>query len=41
MDEEGGLIIKPDEGFVLKFIDKRTHEKIFVNVVKHEAVDHP
>lgn len=35
------MIIKPEEGFVLKFLDKRTGEKIFVNVVKHEAVDHP
>ena len=35
------MTIKPDEGFVLKFLDKRSNEKIFVNIVKHEAVDHP
>ena len=41
LDEEGGLVIKPDQGLVLKLFDKHSGEKIFVNVVKHPAVDHP
>lgn len=31
----------PDKGMVLKFIDRHSGEKIFVNVVKHAGVDHP
>ena len=41
MDEEGGLVILPEKGQVLKFIDRHSGEKIFVNVVKHAGVDHP
>ena len=41
LDEEGGLVIAPDKGLVLKYIDRHSGEKIFVNVVKHPAVDHP
>lgn len=31
----------PDKGIVLKFFDRHSGEKIFVNVVKHPGVDHP
>ena len=41
LDEEGGLIIMPDKGIVMKYFDRHSGEKIFVNVVKHPGVDHP
>jgi hypothetical protein len=41
LDEEGGLVIQPDRGIVLKLFDRHSGEKIFVNVVRHPAVDHP
>lgn len=41
LDEEGGLVIVPDKGIVLKYFDRHSGEKIFVNVVKHPGVDHP
>lgn len=31
----------PDKGIVLKYFDRHSGEKIFVNVVKHPGVDHP
>lgn len=34
-------MILPEKGLVLKFIDRHSGEKIFVNVVKHAGVDHP
>jgi hypothetical protein len=34
-------VIQPEKGLVLKLFDKNSGEKIFVNVVKHAAVDHP
>lgn len=40
-DTEGGLTIEPSQAFVLKFFDKRSNEKIFVNIVTHEVIDHP
>lgn len=41
LDKEGGLVIEPAPGFVLKYVEKRSNEKIFVNVVMHEVIDHP
>jgi hypothetical protein len=35
------LVILPDKGFVIKLFDKKSGEKIFVNILKHSAVDHP
>ena len=41
LDQEGGLVIQPDKGIVLKLFDRHSGQKIFVNVVKHPGVDHP
>lgn len=35
------MVILPDKGFVIKLFDKKSGEKIFVNILKHSAVDHP
>jgi hypothetical protein len=41
LDSEGGLTISPSAAFVLKFAQKQGGEKLFVNVVTHEAIDSP
>lgn len=41
VDEEGGLLIKPEPGFVLKTKELRTHVKFFINMVHHPVIDKP
>ena len=41
LDPEGGVVIEPKAGFVLKSRDKKTKEKFFVNVVTHPIIDEP
>jgi hypothetical protein len=38
LDAEGGTLIQPDKGFVVKTKD-RTGAKIFINFTKHELID--
>ena len=41
IDEEGGLLIVPEPGFVLKTKEMRTNIKFFVNMVSHPVLDKP
>ena len=41
LDSQGGIVIQPKSAYVLKYMEKRTNQKIFVNVVTHEIIDHP
>jgi len=38
IDEEGGCVVQPKEGFVIKTKDQ-SGQKIFVNMTHHELVD--
>ena len=40
LDEEGGIVIEPTMGFVIKTTDQKK-EKIFINVVSHDIIDLP
>lgn len=39
IDEEGGAVIQPLEGFVVKSKDVRSGEKVFVNMTHHSIVE--
>ena len=39
IDPEGGTVIEPRKGFVIKTKDMKTGGKMFVNMVMHEHVD--
>jgi len=41
LDHEGGVVIEPEQCFVLKSRDKNTKEKFFINVVTHPIIDEP
>ena len=41
LDEDGGCLIMPDTGFVIRCLEEGTSEKIFVNVCSHPLVDKP
>lgn len=41
MDSEGGVMITPNKGYVVKTFDMNTKEKVFVNVCGHEIIDLP
>lgn len=41
LDEEGGVVITPDRGYVIKTSDVRTKEKVFINVCSHSIIDAP
>ena len=41
LDPEGGLMILPSYGFVLKAFEEESKEKVFINVMEHEIVDEP
>ena len=38
IDDEGGAVIQPKEGFVVKTVDQNM-QKIFVNMTSHDIVD--
>jgi len=38
IDEEGGAVIQPNPGFVIKTKDE-TGQKVFINMTHHELVD--
>lgn len=40
-DEEGGLLIEPNKSFCIKTFNTENGEKIFINVVSHNAVEKP
>ena len=40
LDDEGGIMIEPEMGFVIKTFDQHK-EKIFINVTKHDIIDPP
>ena len=39
VDKEGGMVIQPEKGFVVKTKDVNTKGKVFVNMTKHDHVD--
>lgn len=41
LDHEGGVVIEPAQGFVIKSRDIKTKEKFFINVVTHPIIDEP
>lgn len=41
LDKEGGVVIQPEAGFVLKSKELKSKGKFFVNVVTHPIVDEP
>ena len=40
LDDEGGIMIEPTMGFVIKTYDSHK-EKIFINVTSHDIIDMP
>ena len=41
MDSEGGVMITPIKGYVVKTFDEVSHEKVFINICSHEIIDLP
>ena len=41
LDKEGGVVIEPDQAFVIKTKEKKGTEKFFINVVTHTIIDEP
>lgn len=39
VDEEGGAVVQPDKGFVVKTKDVKTGGKVFVNMCHHDFVE--
>ena len=39
VDEEGGTVIQPGKGFVIKTKNVNTGEKMFLNMCQHDIVD--
>ncbi len=39
IDSEGGTVIQPSKGFVVKTKDMNTGGKLFINMTQHEIVD--
>mgnify|MGYP001011223165 CR=1 FL=1 len=39
VDPEGGTVIQPKKGFVVKTKDMKTNGKMFINMTQHEIVD--
>ena len=39
VDSEGGAVVQPEKGFVVKTKDVKTGGKVFVNMTKHEFVE--
>ena len=39
VDAEGGAVVQPEKGFVVKTKDVKTGGKVFVNMTKHEWVE--
>ena len=41
LDAEGGMMITPIKGYVVKTSDSSTREKVFLNICSHEIIDLP
>lgn len=41
IDEEGGLLIVPEAGFVFKTKEAQSETKFFINITSHPVVDKP
>mgnify|MGYP002621384735 FL=1 len=41
LDKEGGIVIQPDPGYVIKTREVKSKGKFFINVVTHPIVDEP
>lgn len=41
VDEEGGITVRPDPGFVVKTRDQQSGTKVFLNIVSNEHVEAP
>lgn len=41
MDSEGGVMITPSKGYVVKTFDTTSREKVFINLCSHEIIDLP
>jgi hypothetical protein len=41
MDSEGGVMITPVKGYVVKTSDTKSGEKVFLNMCSHEIIDLP
>ena len=41
VDSEGGVMITPVKGYVVKTFDANSNEKVFINMCSHEIVDMP
>lgn len=41
LDEEGGIVVTPNKGYVIKTVDSITSEKVFLNICSHELIDAP
>ena len=41
MDSEGGVMITPKKGYVVKTFDLTSREKVFINVCSHDIIDLP
>ena len=39
VDAEGGAVVQPEKGFVVKTKDVKTGGKVFVNMTQHEWVE--
>ena len=39
VDAEGGAVVQPKKGFVVKSKDVKTGGKVFVNMTQHEFVE--
>jgi PIH1 N-terminal domain len=41
MDSEGGVMITPNKGYVVKTFDIKSNEKVFINICSHDIIDLP
>jgi dynein assembly factor 2 len=41
LDEEGGVVITPERGYVIKTSDVHSKEKVFINICAHAIIDAP
>jgi hypothetical protein len=41
LDSEGGIMITPTKGYVVKTFDISSNEKVFLNICSHEIIDLP
>jgi len=41
LDEEGGAVITPNPGIVIKTFDTTSKEKVFLNICSHDIIDMP